>query len=134
MKMISGRYRSDRLVRHFSPGLDGNCTLCNENVPGSIDHILIECSSLSEVRGQLFVILDDTLSDIPKSLIFTVLNSGNKKDFVQFLLDCSVNSDVISATQLYGVEVLDELFRFTRLWCYQIHKRKLKLQGRWTNT
>ena len=121
MKMISGRYRSDRFVRHFIPGSDGNCTLCSENVPGNIDHILVECVSLSDVREQLFLVLDDNLSDITKSLTLKVINSGNKKDLVQFLLDCSANPDVISATQHY-FGLLDSGVTY-----------KLKLQGSWTN-
>ena len=45
-KMVSGRYRTDRLVRHFYPDSDGNCSICPENVPGTIEHILTV--SLSE--------------------------------------------------------------------------------------
>ena len=33
------------------------------------------------------------------------------------------------ATETFGVSVLEELFRFTRLWCFAIHKKKLKLQA-----
>ena len=131
--MLSGRYRTDQLVRHFSPGSDGNCSLCSEKLPGNIDHLLIECVSLVEVRRQLLRKLEkDNISDISKSLILSAMNSPNTKNSVQFLLDCSNNSNVISAVQLFGSNVLGEIFRFTRLWCYSVHKRKLKLQGRWT--
>ena len=131
-RMVSGRYRTDKLARHFNAGSDGNCSLCSEKVPGSIDHILIKCVTLSEVRLHLLEKLEnDNVSDIAKHLILSLMNSDNPRDTVQFLLDCSTISDVIFATQSFGVSVLEELFRFTRLWCFAIHKKKLKLQGRW---
>ena len=131
-KMLSGRYRSDSLARHFNQGSDGNCTLCVEDVPGTIKHILVHCSTLSATRVHLLNKLKDyKISDISKSIINTIINSGNSEDLVQFLLDCSANPDVISATQLFGQELQEELFRFARSWCYTIHKTKLKLQGRW---
>ena len=130
--MLSGRYRSDSLARHFNQGSDGNCTLCDEHVPGTIKHILVHCSTLSATRVHLLNKLKDyKISDISKSIINTIINSGNSEDLVQFLLDCSANPDVISATQMFGQELQEELFRFARSWCYTIHKTKLKLQGRW---
>ena len=112
-RMVSGGFRSDRLVRHFSPGSDGNCSLCPENVPGDLDHILTQCVSLVEVRRRLSKKLEqNNISDTAKSL--NVMNSPNRKDFLQFLLDCSVTPDVISATQNCVPALLEELFRFKR--------------------
>ena len=93
---------------------------------------LIEYVTLSGVRLHLLEKLEnDNFSDIAKHLILSLMNSANRRDTVQFLLDCSTIPDVISATQSFGVGVLEELFRFTRAWCFAIHKKKLKLQGRW---
>ena len=38
-KMLSGRYRTDQLLRHFSDN-DGLCALCHQNIPGSIEHLV----------------------------------------------------------------------------------------------
>ena len=85
---------------------------------------LIEYVTLSGVRLHLLEKLEnDNVSGIAKHLILSLMNS------VQFLLDCSTISDVICATETFGVSVLEELFRFTRLWCFAIHKKKLKLQA-----
>ena len=131
--MLSGRYPTDRLVRHFHPGSDGNCSLCSDNVPGTIEHLLMQCSSLNETRQQLLVNLEkNNFSDLSKSLILKAINPVNIEEAVQFLLDCSNNPNVISAIQMCGPVITEELFRFTRSWCYSIHRRKLKLQGRWT--
>ena len=135
LRMISGRYRTDKLVRHFSPESDGNCSLCQDNTPGSIEHLLTQCAALSDTRRQLLEKLDSyNISETSKSLIITSINSTNTEEVVQFLLDCSVNAQVISETQLSGPGILEELFRFTRSWCYAVHRSRLKLQGRWTNT
>ena len=56
--MLSGRYPTDRLVRHFHPGNDGNCSLCSDNVSGTIEHLLMQCSSLTETRQQLLINLE----------------------------------------------------------------------------
>ena len=64
-RMISGRYRCDTLVRHFSPGSDGSCSMCTKGELGTIEHILVLCVSLQEKRIQLMANLN-TMSDISK--------------------------------------------------------------------
>ena len=131
-RMLSGRYYTDKLVRHFNNGQgDGNCSLCDENVPGSIEHLLIFCPSLNETRLKLLANLENiNYSETSKFLILLAMNSPSIEDTVQFLLDCSNNPAVISCTQTHGPQIMEELFRFTRSWCYAVHKTKLKLQGR----
>ena len=58
IRMISGRFRTDKLARHFYPGSDGNCSLCSQNIPGSLSHILFECDALIEVREQQMMKLE----------------------------------------------------------------------------
>ena len=131
--MLSGRYKTDRLVRHFNPGSDGHCSLCSENEQGDIAHILTQCTSLAELREQLLLKLDQyPISDTSRNLISKVINSGDTNNMVHFFLDCSSVPDVISVTQSCGSTILEELFRFTRAWCFSVHRAKLKLQGRWT--
>ena len=72
------------------------------------------------------------ISENAKSLISTSIHSTSANDTVQSLLDCSTIPEVISETQQIGPLILEELFRYTRAWCYSIHKSRLKLQGRWT--
>ena len=131
-KMLSGRYRSDKFVRHFSD-CDGNCQLCSSNVPGSIEHLLISCSSLTTTRDRLMknLISNVDISDTAKSLIFSSFLSDESS--VQLLLDCSTMPDVISISQ-HDATIIEELFRFSRSWCYTIHKTRIKLLGRWSNT
>ena len=74
-----------------------------------------------------------SFSDLSKTLILDAINSLNIEVAVQFLLDCNNYPNVISAIQMCGPVITEELFRFKRSWCYSIHRTKLKLQGRWTN-
>ena len=85
-RMLSGRYKTDRLVRHFNQGSDGNCSLCSENEQGDIAHILTQCTSLAELRRHLCSKLDQyPISDTSRYLITTVLNSGDTNNIVHFL-------------------------------------------------
>ena len=120
-------------MRHFYPGSDGNCSLCSENKQGDIAHLLTQCSSLAELRRHLVSKLGHyPISDTSRNLISKVINSGDTNNMVHFFLDCSSVPDVISVTQSCGSTILEELFRFTRAWCFSVHRAKLKLQGRWT--
>ena len=132
-KMLSGRYRSDKFVRHFSDS-DGTCQLCTSKVPGCIQHLLVSCPSLAPTRDRLMQELSMTsdISATRKSIITSSLLS--EETAIQFLLDCSTMPNVIVLTQTEGNNTLEELFRFSRSWCYSMHKTRLKLLGRWRNT
>ena len=129
--MLSGRYRTDQLIRHFSNN-DGSCTLCQcSQCPGSIEHLLLKCSALNNIRRNLLEELsrNKSVTERTKSLIRSFFL--NDKTAIQLLLDPSVLPQVISIVQLEGSLILNELFYFSRSWCYTIHKTRMKLQGRW---
>ena len=129
-KMLSGRYRTDQLLRHFTDN-DGSCDLCHQNIPGSIEHLLVQCPVLDDHRKQIHLKLStsDDMSETAKSLINDSFQSV--KSATQMLLDCTAIPAVISAKQIEGPSILHQLFRFSRSWCYTMHKNRLKLVGRW---
>ena len=95
----------------------------------------LQGSSLAQIIIQLLINLEkNNFSDLSKTLILDAINSLNIEVAVQFLLDCNNYPNVISAIQMCGPVITEELFRFTRSWCYSIHRTKLKLQGRWTKS
>ena len=51
-RMLSGRYRTDRLARHWTPSNpNGLCRLPGcEGHEGTLQHILLQCSALTEAR------------------------------------------------------------------------------------
>ena len=130
-KMLSGRFRTDRLLRHFTDNKEGICQACSSNEIGSIEHILLTCPSLENHRLKLLGMIDQTDSlDETKSLIKKTMSLLSNVS-VQLLLDCSSMPEVIVLRQALGEKVLEDLFKFSRTWCYTINRERLKLLGRW---
>ena len=48
-RMLSGRYRTDKLLSYFDKHEDQRCRLCFCET-GDIEHLLVHCTSLSDVR------------------------------------------------------------------------------------
>ena len=67
---------------------------------------------------------------IVAEILFKYTNPNNPL-FFQFLLDSSVIPEVINAVQLHGEQVLYLIFKVSRTWCYSLHRKRLKLLGRW---
>ena len=100
-RMLSGRFRCGSLVRHFSPAETGICKLCLTEIE-DIEHILLpKCPLLQTKRPQLLQYARERLETSPVSLnIFEKAVSDQKpENTVQFLLDPSVNPEVILANQ-----------------------------------
>ena len=127
-KMLSGRYRTDKLLRHFDNTKSGNCLTCGSDVEGSIEHLLLECPVLSTTRDTLYSMLSgrSDLSTQTQLLINNILVSSPASDIVQLLLDCSAVPSVIS-TQQHSDNTLCEVFKFTRSWCYSIHVTRMRI-------
>ena len=101
-KLLSGRYRSDRLTRHFQRNTsNGDCRICNEKVPSTIEHLLLQCHSLAATRCNMFnwVTERQDLSARTKAIISEIFSSTSVTDKIQLLLDCSCLPEVISSRQ-----------------------------------
>ena len=135
--MLSGRYRTCLLAKHWSVGNpSGCCSLPNcwpNQTPGTLQHILLECHDLSPARLRVISLWAEYLLDNPS--LFPIIRKytleSEPSQQLQFLLDCSVLPDVISETQKHGQSVLDSLFYLTRTLCFSLHKARLKLLGKW---
>ena len=131
-KFLSGRYRTDRLLRHFDKKSTGSCSLC-QDIDGSLEHLLLLCPSLSQCRSQQLNMLtmNSDYSDKSKQIIFDTSNKS-VSNFVQLLLDCSVLPEVIEANQNSDSSVMGEIFKFSRTWCFNVHMKRMKMLGRWS--
>ena len=132
-QMLSGRYRTELLCSNWSKNTSGHCLLSTScKVVEDITHILKCCKSLSSTREKLFSFAGSYCDDNPdiKDLVQLYCTPANPK-FCQFLLDCSTLPEVISSVQKNGSNVLKHLFNITRIWCYSIHRERLKILGRW---
>ena len=65
-RMLSGRYRTCYLARHWSGNSSGNCSLpaCSQTpTPGTLSHILTECEDLLPARLRVFSLWADHMQD-----------------------------------------------------------------------
>ena len=133
--LLSGRYRTELLCRHWSNNPEGFCLTpsCNgQDIMEDIEHILASCKSLAPTRVRLAEFTSNYVKNIPVlAQLVLELSQPTHKLFVQFLLDCSAIPSVITLTQLHGKHILSHLFKITRTWCYSIHKKRLQILGRW---
>ena len=123
-RLLSGRYRTEYLCRHWSKNRGGYCLSisCKEKqIPETIEHILVDCGAYAQLRKQLLYLWHRTSRPIVLSLATEAL--GSSRNFlIQFLLDCSVLTQIIMTTQCCGSVIMEGTFHLTRTWCFSIHR------------
>ena len=129
--MLSGRYRTEYLARHWSSNKEGYCLgpQCYQ-ICESLEHILLWCPSYSSTRKKLVTLWHSNSSPCVTSPVTTILN-GPSFSHMQFLLDASSHPLVIRLAQDLGSEVLKTIFHLTRTWCFSVHRHRAKLLVRW---
>ena len=135
-RMLSGRFRTCWLTRHWSGDSSGSCSLptCRLNpTSGTLFHILSECVDLAPARQRVFSLWAEYIRDKPLLLpiIRKYTTTSNATQYMQFMLDCTVLPDVITLKQQQGRVVYDSLLYLTRTLCFSVHKARDKLLGKW---
>ena len=133
-KMISGRYRSEDLCKHWTPSnRNGFCLAdtCTE-VRGDLTHILVECKALNDVRNRLKNLWYERSAQLPAlhHLISMVLSSPPSIQ-VQFILDPSLFPAVTLLWEIHGQPLLDHVYYLTRTYAYYTHRERMIMLGRW---
>ena len=127
--MLSGRYPSCWLRRHWSGDTNGFCQIpgCSET-PGTLLHIATgQCPSLAQARLKAHDAWHVFLVDNP---ILLPLNDPN--DFLAFLVDPSTTPSIISlAQENKDIDVIGKLCYLTRTWLFTMHKERLVLLDLW---
>ena len=133
VKYLSGRFRTDRLLSHFSKENSPFCQLHPHNpVEGDLLHHLVLCPSLSARRALLFDYWDRiSSSSLPCQLILQQMKTTSPERFLQFVLDCGVLPEVISAAQEHGQQIYNILYKAGRTYCYSIYRTRLKMLDKW---
>ena len=132
-RLLSGRYRTEYLCRHWSRNREGYCLSLSckqQQIPETVQHILLDCNEYSQLREDLVSFWHKTSHPIVHSLAIQALGSS-RSYLIQFLLDCSVLPQVIVATQCFGTVIMQEIFHLTRTWCFSVHSLCMKRLGRW---
>ena len=130
-KMLSGRYRSCWLRRHWTQE-SGACRLpgCNM-IPGDVAHILCgECTAIKPALAQALRNIEQLLSPYPLLLppVVAALQS-DRETFTTFILDPSTDAAVISLVQHQGSGILYPLFSVSRAWVWAAHRTRMRLLG-----
>ena len=133
-RMLSGRYPTDQLQRHWTQNKAGICllpTCASSKSLGSLEHLLLMCPALAPTRLKLLELAEkvSTNDSAVSSLLLTVIKSGQSQAIMQIILDCSTTPDIISHTQKYGSSVRDKILYFGRTWCYSIHRERMIQMG-----
>ena len=132
-RMLSGRYITDQLSRHWTSNKTGSCLIpgCSTQDVGSLTHLLLHCTALQDPRNRMIELCLDVVKETPviRDLIHDVLHNPDYNQLMQLLLDCSVLPSVITLKQTHGQDVLQPLFYISRNWCYSIHRKRMNLLG-----
>ena len=130
-RMLSGRYRTDWLRRHWTRE-SGACRLPScDSTKGDLPHLLSgACPALAHSLARALLYWRKCLSSLPHLLppVQAALLSSPEA-FTTFLLDPSTDPGVISLVQLHGPGVLEHYFRLSRSWIWAAHRRWLLLLG-----
>ena len=126
-RMLSGRYRTDRLVRHWSNDNEaGLCRLCQGEV-GSLEHMLLYCPALSEARSRATSLWSSFLVSKPALFPLIVRHTICPESLrMRFLLDPSCLPEVITADQNVP-NTLHHCLYLTRTWNFTIHIARMKM-------
>ena len=128
-RMLSGRYRTDLLSKHWvRDNPDGLCRLpgCS-NQEGNLHHILLSCPSLADSRAGMIRMWSNFMVSNPNLLSIVKEYTITKDElFMQFLLDPSCLPLVIS-TSKNDPNILKNCLFLSRTWCFSAHLARSKL-------
>ena len=133
-KMISGRYRTDYLCRHWTPSNREGFCLADSciDVKGDLAHMLFLCPSLSFQRERLFKFWIDKSMCLPDLLhIMKQIVSSPLPVKMCFVLDPSLIPAVNVLCATHGITVLTHVYYLARTFAYYMHRAKLISLGRW---
>ena len=130
--LISGRYKTNYLARHWTAdNPQGLCGICpaGTDLQETIEHFLLICDSLHTKRSEVtkhWLSYSMENNDLNELLVKKL--NGSQDIFIQFVIDPSSDSDVISGCQLNLFDI-NTIFKLTRTWCYSLHRKKQQLLG-----
>ena len=131
MSICGSQYKFERLALFYS--LDNKNGLCklplcwgtNLAHTDDVEAFLLSCPSISNTR----LLLNDQIDSFCNNnqSLGVLIRKCLKQDTSQFLLDCSVMSEVIAEYQRSGNSVIIELFKLTRNYCFMLHKARINI-------
>jgi hypothetical protein len=133
-KMMSGRFRSEHLARHWSKNKLGYCLAdtCGETT-GDLEHLLVHCPALTSTRERLWTMYFEHSVMYPALFQFlSRLEKSLPQVMVQFLMDPTAFPEIWEIWKLFGQPAIDHVYYLTRTYVYYIYRQKQILLGLWT--
>ena len=133
-KMVSGRYRSDYLCRHWTPSnKKGYCLAdtCSE-ITGDLAHMLVQCPALKSTRERLIKFWLDKSVTTPAlyKFISEIIRSSPQAQ-TQFIVDPCQFPPIQELWNSLGQDMIDHVYYLTRTFAYYMHRAKMISLGRW---
>ena len=134
---LSSQYPCAEHTRHWAPdNPQGLCsyTPCKDNeVTESPEHVLLHCPAYTSTRQNMYSLCFKLTNRVAFSIVTNILfkTRNTNKHLMQLLLDCSVLPEVIRAVQVHGEKVFSDIFFLSRIWCFSIHRERMKRLGKW---
>ena len=124
-KMVSGRYRSEMLCRHWSDNRAGYCRAPTcQRVPGTLEHLLVSCPALTPIREKLYCML------LEKSVMFPPLHStirqllkSSDEQIVQFILEPLSFPIIAHFAKFHGPNFISHLSYLNRTFAFYIDRK-----------
>ena len=134
-KMVSGRYRTDMLCRHWNNNRSGYCRATNcKQIPGTLEHLLVTCPALSSVRERLYQMW------LEKSVMFPVLHatiqsvlSSAAPTIVQFVLEPLAFPSIFEEFLKLGNQFAQQLSYLTRTFAFYMDRQYKNLIKEYNN-
>ena len=105
------------------------CNLCTNTCSDTIEHILVSCQKLSDVRNRLLPELLNTLCQVhPMSDILK--NDVSSPLMTQFILDCASFNLPDNIRIPINTPRISEIYRVSRDWCFAIGNERTRLLSR----
>ena len=129
-RMMSGRYRTDKLRRHWTQNKEGFCLAPTcQNVVGDIPHMFVSCPAIRNVRCRILSFWKHKSALCPPLLSFLSEVEGYPpKVFAQFIVNPTLFPEVARLCQIYGLSLLGHIFYLTRTYAFHIDRFNCQLR------
>ena len=128
-RMVSGRYRSESLCKHWSDNKMGYCRAptCLQT-PGTLEHLLASCPALESTRERLYDMW------LQRSVMFPSLHSiirgvidSDESTITQFILEPLAFPQIALDSNNHGKRFIEQLSYLTRTFAFYIDRDYKKI-------
>ena len=130
-RLMSGRYRTDQLRRHWTQNKEGFCLAPTcDRVVGDVPHMFVTCPAIETIKGRIMSFWQKKTLLCPALASFLAkVERFPPEAFIQFLLNPTIFPEVVSLCQLYGLGVLGHICHLTRTYAFHVDRFNRQLRN-----